>query len=133
MSMTNYSASEYFTALKEKKIIGSRCLQCGAVHLPPRAICDSCFSEAMEEVEFSGKGTLQAYSVIYVPPTAMIAAGYGRENPNCAGIVKLDEGPMVSAQILGMDVAHPHSIQIGTSLQAAFVERGERVFLAFEA
>ncbi len=129
----NFNSAGYYQTIQDKKIIGSKCLDCGAVHLPPREICATCFSENMEEVVFSGKGELAAYSVIYVPPTAMTEAGFGRENPNVAGIVKLAEGPMISAQILGLDVNKPAEIKIGTPLKATFVERGEKLFLAFEA
>ncbi len=133
MSDKKFSSAGYFQTLQDKKIIGSKCTECGAVHLPPREICATCLSENMEEVNFSGEGELAAYSVIYVPPTAMIEAGYGRDNPNVAGIVRLAEGPMISAQIVGLDASKPAEIKIGTPLKAIFVERGEKVFLAFEA
>lgn len=133
MNDKKFSSSSYFQTIQDKKIIGSKCVDCGAVHLPPREICATCLSENMEEVSFSGKGELAAYSVIYVPPTAMIEAGFGRDNPNVAGIVKLVEGPMISAQIVGLDTKNPAEIKIGTPLKATFVERGDRVFLAFEA
>ena len=55
----------------------------------------------------------------------MLEAGYGRDNPYCAGIVLLADGPSISAQILGVDAAHPEGIKIGTPLKAAFIERGE--------
>jgi uncharacterized OB-fold protein len=67
----------------------------------------------------------------------MLEAGYGRENPYCTGIVQLDEGPSISAQILGVDVKNPAGIKIGMPLTIDFVERGEeeaqRTFLAFKA
>jgi hypothetical protein len=133
MREQNFTSTGYFQTIQDKKIVGSKCGDCGAVHLPPREICPACLSEDMKEVTFSGDGELAAYSVIYVPPTAMIEAGFGRENPNVAGIVKLAEGPMISAQILGLDAKKPAEIKIGTPLKATFVDRGEKVFLAFEA
>jgi uncharacterized OB-fold protein len=52
------------------------------------------------------------------------------------GVVKLEEGPMISAQILGLDAAQPEISHIGTPLTVTFIERGEeeekRTFLAFE-
>jgi uncharacterized OB-fold protein len=66
----------------------------------------------------------------------MIEAGYGRKNPYCTGIVQLDEGPNISAQITGVDPAAPEQITIGMRVQVAFVLRGEgedeRTYLAFE-
>ncbi len=87
-------------------------------------------------MEFSGKGTLAAFTVISVPPVAMAKEGYGPKNPYCVGIVTLEEGPRISAQILGVDVFNPQTIKIGTPLKMQTIVRGEddakQTFLAFE-
>lgn len=131
--LTNASFREY---LAERQLMGTRCRKCGAMHVPPRPLCPSCFSTDMEWAQSCGRGKLAAFTVVHVAPTSMIAAGYGRQNPYCAGIVELEEGPRVSAQILGVDVAHPESVRIGLPLRVAFVERGtgdaRRTELAFE-
>lgn len=132
MKEKKFTSAEYFQSLNEMKITGSKCINCGLIQYPARAICEDCQSEGMEETQISGKGELAAFSVIYIPPTTMVEAGFGRENPNIAGIVKLPEGPMVSAQILGFDTLKPEEIKIGTPLKAVFVERDEQKFLAFE-
>jgi uncharacterized OB-fold protein len=92
----------------------------------------------MEWVELSGKGELAAFTAVYIGPTAMIDAGYDRTNPYCAGIVRLAEGPSISAQILGVDASQPQSIAIGTPLQVSIIERNldeenSRFYLAFTA
>jgi uncharacterized OB-fold protein len=46
----------------------------------------------------------------------MVEQGYGRNNPYCTGIVKLEEGPRLSARILGVDAANPQLIQTGIDL-----------------
>lgn len=125
--------NSYFDELKKKKIFGTQCNECGRIHLPPRVICDHCKSQNLDFIELAGEGTLQAYSVVYVPTSKMMAAGFGRENPNCVGIVKMSEGPMMSAEIYGFDLSQPEKIKIGTPVKAKFIERGEQVILAFEA
>lgn len=121
--------------LSENKLMGSHCTNCDKNFLPPRAICPNCHSDQLTWIEFSGKGKLAAFTSIYIAPTAMIEAGYGRDKPYLAGVVELDEGVKISAQVLGMDASKPEEIQIGTPLQAEFVERGEgeakKTFLAF--
>lgn len=122
--------------LNGRRLMGTRCMGCGALYLPPRPLCPHCYQGHMEWIELSGRGRLCAFTVIHVAPTAMIDAGYSRDNPYCSGVVQLDEGPGISAQILGIDVAHPEAIAIGQPVQATFVERGEgearQVYLAFE-
>ena len=71
-----------------------------------------------------GRGKLVAYTVIKAVPPLMMAAGYGRDNPYCCGIVLLNEGVKVTARILGLDVHHPDEIKIGTPLTLEFQEIG---------
>jgi uncharacterized OB-fold protein len=100
-------------------------------------MCPTCYGEEMEWAEMSGEGKLLAFTTVHIAPTAMIEADYDRNNPYCAGIVQLAEGPAISAQILGVDPTRPQEIEIGGPLRVAFVRRGEgeetRTYLAFEA
>ena len=117
--------------------MAAKCEACGALFVPPRPMCPDCHGEEMAWVEVSGKGKLAAFTAVYIGPNAMIAAGYDRKNPYMTGVVQLDEGPLISAQILGLDAAQPEVGNIGTPLKVAFIERGEeeaqRTFLTFEA
>ncbi len=128
-----FTVASFNQFLDEQKLMGSRCSECGRLHLPPRAICPHCFGERMEWVELAGRGKLAAFTVIYVGPTPMINAGYGKENPYVSGIVELDEGVKISGQILGVDPKHPEGIQIGLPVVVDFVRRGEQNYLAFKA
>jgi uncharacterized OB-fold protein len=129
-------SKQFFTALADGKLIGTKCDSCETSMVPQRQICPSCQSEDVALVEFSGKGSLAAFTVISVPPVAMAEAGYGPKNPYCVGIVTLEEGPRISAQILGVDVFNPQTIKIGTPLKMKTIVRGEgeaeQTFLAFE-
>jgi len=132
-----FTAASFDQFLNEKRLMASRCAACGALHLPPRAICPRCHGETLEWVETSGRGRLAAFTSIYLGSRAMSAEGYGRDNPYCSGIVELEEGVKISARILGVDAKNPASIQIGAPLTAEFVERsgGEerKTLLAFRA
>ncbi|MGD8966349.1 MAG: Zn-ribbon domain-containing OB-fold protein [Anaerolineae bacterium] len=136
MSERDFTSASFYEFLGEKQLMGSRCLSCGALHLPPRPICPTCFGDEMEWVEMAGQGRLLAFTTVHIAPTAMLEAGYDRKNPYCAGVVQLDEGPSISAQIVGVDEKKPQEIAVGTPLHVAFIERGEgedrRTFLAFE-
>jgi uncharacterized protein len=130
-----FTSASFEGYLNEKKLMGSHCTTCNKDFLPPRAICPNCHGDQLTWIEFSGKGKLAAFTSIFIAPTAMIEAGYGRDNPYLAGVVDLDEGVKISAQILGLDAAKPEEVKIGTSLHAEFVERSEgekkKTFLAF--
>ena len=136
MSEKAFTGTSFYEFLGEHKLMGSRCKACQEIYAPPRPICTHCPAGEIEWVELSGKGKLVAYTVVHIAPTAMLEAGYGRKNPYCSGVVELAEGPRISGQILGVDVAHPEAIQIGMPVKVAFVERGvgeaQKTFLAFE-
>jgi len=132
LEITNTSFQQF---LQQQKLMATRCLNCDSLFLPPRSHCASCHGERLEWVEMSGRGELVAFSIIHIGLTRMIAAGYDRKNPYCTGIVKLVEGPSISAEILNVDTLNPETIRAGMPLQAEYISRGEgeeqRTYLAF--
>jgi uncharacterized OB-fold protein len=130
-----FNHTSFQAHLNQHKLMGSRCKSCGTLYLPPRQMCTECYSQDMSWEELSGTGELEAFTTVHIALTRMIEAGYGRDNPYCSGVVRLKEGPAISAQILGVDSNDPASIKIGTRLRVEYLERGEgedkKTFLAF--
>ena len=135
MSDFSMNSKEFYKALDQGKLIGSRCTNCNAYAIPQRHICPNCKSDQTEIITFSGAGKLVAYTVIFVPPVRMAESGYSSKNPYCVGVVELSEGPRVSAQILDVDVHHPENIEIDSPLRMKTITRvegeQESTFLAF--
>jgi uncharacterized OB-fold protein len=126
----------YEQFLNELKIMGSKCKKCGAMALPPRPICISCFGREMEWVQFNGTGKLAAFTSIAVAPPYMAKEGFDRNNPYVVGVIELDEGVKTVARIVGFDAKKPEQIKVGTPLKAEFLEKGagseRQIFLAFK-
>ena len=137
IDMADYTmnSKDFFTALSNETLIGSRCIDCASFTIPQRKICPKCHSLHTEIIKYSGSGKLVAFTVIFVPPVMMAQAGYDGKNPYCVGIVELDEGPRISAQILDVDIQRPENIKIGTKMQMTTITRNEgyieKSFLAF--
>ncbi|MGD2027915.1 MAG: Zn-ribbon domain-containing OB-fold protein [Anaerolineales bacterium] len=135
MEQTTITAAAFREQLAAGHLMGTECTNCGEQYLPPRPMCTACYGDEMNWVEMGPEGELAAFTTVYIAPTAMIEAGYGRDNPYCSGIVKLDNGLSVSAQILGVDAADAESIKIGSRVVVEFIARGEgmekETFLAF--
>lgn len=131
-----FTAASFQAYMDEGQLMASRNPVTGEVFAPPRPIDPNTGSEEMEWVALSGRGTLAAFTSVYIGTSAMIAAGYDRSKPYVSGIVQLEEGPRISAQILGVDGAQPDLSWIGRPVRASFVVRGEgekpRAYLAFE-
>ena len=96
---------------EEKRLMGVRCRSCGYLSAEARPMCRSCHSKEVEWFEFSGQGALSAFTCISIVTNAMGAKGYGRDNPCCSGIVTLEEGPRISALIMGVDGSNPQDIK----------------------
>jgi uncharacterized OB-fold protein len=75
-------------------LVGEVCPHCDAKLFPPRDICPNCGQEARTEYQFSGKGEVFSYTTIYDAP-----AGYESNVPYTVALVKLEEGPMITAQL----------------------------------
>lgn len=51
-----------------------------------------------QTIEFSGNGTVYSYTIVQEPPE-----GYEEQAPYILALVKLDEGPIVTAQLTDVD------------------------------
>ncbi|HLA08481.1 MAG TPA: Zn-ribbon domain-containing OB-fold protein, partial [Anaerolineales bacterium] len=65
--------------------------------------------EAKELYTFSGKGEVYSYTTIYEAPS-----GYDSNAPYTVALVKLDEGPMLTAQLTDVDT---DSVEIGMPVE----------------
>ncbi|KKR84425.1 MAG: hypothetical protein UU32_C0046G0015 [Candidatus Woesebacteria bacterium GW2011_GWB1_41_10] len=89
---------------------GEHCRSCDKNIFPPRDVCPHCGGANCQEVkQFSGKGEVYSYTTIYEAPT-----GYDAQTPYTVALVKLEEGPMITAQLTDMDHGE---VQIGMSVE----------------
>jgi hypothetical protein len=115
-----FTAASFYEFLKEGQLMGVRCRACHQLSAEPRPMCPACHSQDVEWQQFSGQGQLGTFTCISVVPDVMARLGYGRNNPYCSGIVVLEEGPRISARILGVDAANPQNIPTGMALTVEF-------------
>jgi uncharacterized protein len=75
-------------------LVGEVCPHCDAKIFPPRDICPECGKDAKTTFAFSGRGEVYSYTTIYDAP-----AGYETTAPYTVALVKLEEGPIITAQL----------------------------------
>jgi len=90
-------------------LVGEVCGNCEHKIFPPRDICPNCGQEARDLYAFSGKGEVYSYTTIYDAPS-----GYEANAPYTVALIKLEEGPMVTAQLTDMDIG---SAKIGMPVE----------------
>jgi uncharacterized protein len=75
-------------------LVGEVCPHCDAKIFPPRDVCNECGGEAKTTYQFSGRGEVFSHTTIYDAP-----AGFEDTTPYTVALVKLEEGPVVTAQL----------------------------------
>jgi len=97
--------------LKEQRylLVGEQCKNCGGKIFPPRDICPYCIKQAQTKFKFSGKGEVYSYTTVYDAPE-----GYEKFAPYTVALIKLAEGPMLTAMLTDVD---NNKVEIGMSVE----------------
>ena len=107
-------------------LVGEVCPHCDEKIFPPRDVCPNCGEEAKTLYTFSGKGEVYSYTTIYDAPE-----GYAENAPYTVALVKLSEGPLVTAQLTDVD---NDKVQIGMPVEMVtrkLREDGDRGMLVY--
>lgn len=107
-----FTIEQFYKFLAQQKLMAGKCRQCGKIHLPPRPLCDKCFSQEFEWIPVSGKGKLLTYTVIHVAPQQFQDLA-----PYAVGIIKLENGLKIPGMISG---ARQEQLKIGMDLTIDF-------------
>ena len=102
--------ADFAVHLKDGRLMGSKCKNCGYQTFPPRADCPECLSGDFEFLEYSGQGTVYTYSTIAAAPT-----GFEADVPYTVAVVDLEEGGRLVAW-LG-DAIPASDVSIGMAVQ----------------
>ena len=88
--------------LKEGKLLGLACSDCGAVTAPPNAVCTTCGSARVQPKPLAKIGKIKTFTVIRVSPK-------GFNPPYIVALVELNDGPWVMGNLVGLD---PNNVTI---------------------
>jgi uncharacterized OB-fold protein len=115
--------SRFFLALREARLIGSRCSVCGQVLVPATTWhCPTCNFAPMEEVELPHRGVLAATAPITIFPSASFIG----EAPFCRGYVDVATDAPIASFL-------PSRLQTMTGLpRPGIFVRGTELRLVFE-
>jgi len=111
--------SSWRTISGRYRLTGSHCPKEKKTHFPPRVICPSCGAATEDGAPLSGKGTLLSFTVIRVPPVHQQL-----QTPYIMGLIKLQEGPVITSQIVGLGVQSLAELKIGMPMMAIFRKYG---------
>jgi uncharacterized protein len=103
--------------------------ECGSLYFPPREVCTKCGNFDMENYNFEGRGKIVTFTIIRTPisdPEGEINETAFRQIPYILAIIKLDEGPMLTTEIVDTNI---EDIKIGQDVDVVFrkiLEKGKQ-------
>ncbi len=101
--------------MKEKKLVGLKCPQCGTVYLPGPYCCRKCFIPIDEEVEVGDRGQVMSYTIGYAD-----VRGNPLEEPRIAPVVKMDG---CDSWIMGvLEGVKPEDVRVGMRVRVKWAE-----------
>jgi uncharacterized OB-fold protein len=113
MSATEpFTIDQFYKFLAQGKLMAGKCTQCGKIHLPPRPLCDNCYSQNFTWVKITGKGKLLTYTTIHVAPQQ-----FQDMAPYAVGILELENGLKLPGMIT---TSTPEKLHIGMELKIDF-------------
>ena len=98
----------------EKKILGSRCSQCGKVYAPPRKNCGACFTDIDDWVELGDEGVVTAHTIVHFEFEVQPA-----KPPFAYALIQLDGADVGLAHIVKEDL---DDLKNGCRVKAVFRE-----------
>jgi uncharacterized OB-fold protein len=92
-------------------LVGEVCPHCEVKIFPPRDICPDCGEDARTLFHFSGRGEVYSFTRVFNAPK-----GHEEQAPYTIAMVKLEEGPMVTAQLTDLDTKEG-AVEIGMPVE----------------
>jgi hypothetical protein len=108
---------KYTEALRQGKLLGLKCNNCGTFITPPKNVCLKCNSTDLEVVQLQRRGEIDTFTVIRVPPE-----GFEDKASCIVARVKLAEGPIIMGVLLDVDPNNASLELIGKKVRIGHME-----------
>lgn len=93
--------AEFWAGTRAGELRLQRCAQCGTVRYPPGPHCPACLSREFAWATMSGLGRVWSWTVFW----QQYFGAFADDIPYVVALVKLDEGPLLTTTVVGVDPA----------------------------
>ena len=114
----------YWDHCRRGELLIQKCDSCEEYQFYPRGICANCWSNDIQWVTASGKGTVWTFTVTYQNGTP----GFAEEVPYVLALVELEEGVRMFTNIVDCD---PRSVSIGMPVEVTFVRATDQISVPY--
>ena len=119
--------SRYWREIPQRyRLEANKCETCDTKFFPPRLLCPQCKKRDLVPAQLAEKGKIITYTIIRVPPHQ-----FADQAPYAVGIVELDDGVMLTAQIVDCDF---EELKVGQRVRIEFrkiFQEGESGILCY--
>lgn len=120
--LVNNWARPFWDGTREEKLLIQLCSDCKKHIFYPRMVCPHCFSDNIDWVEASGKGTIYSFTIVEAnAPSPFIG-----DLPFVIAVVILEEGVRMLTNIVDCD---PYSLQCEQPVEVAFRKKNDEFTL----
>lgn len=113
--------AHFWEGTKAGELRLQRCVDTGTAYFPPRPFCPATGSRNVEVFVASGRATLHSYIINH-----MKAPGF--TPPFVVAIVKLEEGPTMMSNIVGVEPTH-EALKLDMPLEVTFEHLSDEIAL----
>ena len=114
----------YWESCRRGQLVIQQCALCREYQFYPRGICAHCWSEDVQWVAATGRGTVWTYTVTYQNRTP----GFAEDVPYVLALVELEEGVRLFTNIVE---CNPQEVRIGLPVEVTFVRANDRVTVPY--
>jgi uncharacterized OB-fold protein len=105
--------SRYWREIPQRyRLEANKCETCDTKFFPPRLLCPQCKRRDLVPVKLAEKGKIITYTIIRVPPHQFVD-----QAPYAMGVVELDDGVKLTAQIVDCDF---EELKVGQRVKVEF-------------
>ncbi len=95
------------------RLLGNFCENCKTSYFPNRKLCPKCRRKGkLSQKQFCGRGKVYSFTEVSSGPV-----GFELEAPYVLAIIELEEGPKLTAQVVGIS---EKDVKIGDSVEMVF-------------
>tara|TARA_Y100000310_G_C20657816_1_gene802940 strand:+ start:1149 stop:1565 length:417 start_codon:yes stop_codon:yes gene_type:complete len=115
-------------------LVGNKCVKCGQIYFPQRAVCSNDNSVELNDYPLSMEGTILTYTILRTSlsdPSKENIDVTVSEAPLVLAIVELEKGVNVTAPVIECE---PEDVKIGSKVEAVFrkiMEKGEKGIIGY--
>ena len=107
------TTARYWREIPQRyRLEANKCQNCRLTFFPPRLVCPQCGKKELESTRLAETGKIVSYTIIRVPPHQFVD-----QAPYAVGIVELDDGVRLTAQIVDCEF---EDLKIGQKVKIEF-------------